>query len=952
MIRTFGRFAAGLAVITLGAGFGLLNAGQAGADAPTFVVNNTGDSSVVSPSCAPANDSVCTLREAIIEANATGGNATVSIPAAGTYAVDATIGQLLVNSDGDGNTISIIGADQSTVIIQANQCAELEVGDCSDTRVLKVETGTTAAISGVTIEGGDRDNGGGILNCGTLLLTDSTVTGNTATTSGGGIEQSSGGGSTLTGDTVSNNIVQDGNGGGGIDDIGDAAVATTMTITDSTITGNTIQGAGEGGGVLVTGAAGSTTALDISGSTISGNTANGDNGGGIAESTVTGGDISMTLTDSTVSSNTANGEGGGLYTDGGANANATLTGTTVSSNSATADGGGMAVETPGTLTFSGDSFDSNTANSDGESDGEGGGLYLDDAVDVNVVDSSFTNNDGYDGGGIGIEEYNTFTINSSTISGNTASEGGGGIYDDQDSIPALAVTNSTISGNRASGASGESPLLGDGGGFLDDFCSPVNMTNDTISGNTAANNGGGFDSEQCNLSVGSEVKPAVHSNVRSAHAQTKANEATADTLDAFLFDTFASNTAGNGSSGGDIDQDDDSSTMTLADSIVAYGVVNAVPTTNCAISSTNFTSLGYNLIDDNTCGTAGTGDIIGQDPLLAALANNGGPTLTQLPGPTSPAIGGVAAAACASSGVSSDQRGLPRPGGEGPAGSCTIGAVEPQAAVVPPPPTTNPNGYRMAAIDGGVFDFGIQFHGSLAGLHLNAPIVGIANNPGPNGYLLVGSDGGVFALGGANYFGSLGGQVLPAPVAAIAATPDGAGYWLVGATGIIYNYGDAPKLPLIVTPPADRVVGAASTNDGKGLWIVDNKGDVYTQGDAQFLGSLGGKHINAPIAGIAPAATGQGYVLVASDGGVFAFGVQFQGSVPGVLKPGQKLNAPAVGIAVTHSGNGYWVVGADGGVFCFGDAPFLGSTYTQLKPGQTLNGPIIGIQHLGGQTAA
>ena len=105
-------------------------------------------------------------------------------------------------------------------------------------------------------------------------------------------------------------------------------------------------------------------------------------------------------------------------------------------------------------------------------------------------------------------------------------------------------------------------------------------------------------------------------------------------------------------------------------------------------------------------------------------------------------------------------------------------------------------------------------------------------------------------------------------------------------------------------------------------------------------------HLNAPVVGIAAAASGQGYILVASDGGVFTYGVGFHGSVPGSLAAGQQLVAPIVGIAVTHSGNGYWEVGADGGVFNYGDAPFLGSIYTAI-PGQKLNGPIVGIQHLG-----
>ncbi len=49
-------------------------------------------------------------------------------------------------------------------------------------------------------------------------------------------------------------------------------------------------------------------------------------------------------------------------------------------------------------------------------------------------------------------------------------------------------------------------------------------------------------------------------------------------------------------------------------------------------------SLGYNLIDDTSCGMPAGSDIIGQSPQLGALANNGGPTLTQLPADSSPAV--------------------------------------------------------------------------------------------------------------------------------------------------------------------------------------------------------------------------------------------------------------------------------------------------------------------------
>ena len=277
-----------------------------------------------------------------------------------------------------------------------------------------------------------------------------------------------------------------------------------------------------------------------------------------------------------------------------------------------------------------------------------------------------------------------------------------------------------------------------------------------------------------------------------------------------------------------------------------------------------------------------------------------------------------------------------------PAETLTVGPFVPSGP--------NPNGYRMVANEGGIFDFGLNFDGSLANNHLNAPIIGIANSPGYDGYLMAGADGGVFALGGANFYGSLGGQAVPSPIAAIAAPPAENGYWLVAQNGTIYHFGSAPSLPAVHLPPGAHIVGMASTTDGQGAWLTDQLGDVYAEGDALYEGGLGGVHLNAPIVAIAAAASGQGYVLAASDGGLFNYGTQgFFGSVPGSLKPGQSLVAPIVGIAVTHSGNGYWLVGADGGLFNYGDAPFLGCIYTAI-PGEKLNGPIVGIQHLGAAT--
>jgi hypothetical protein len=50
-----------------------------------------------------------------------------------------------------------------------------------------------------------------------------------------------------------------------------------------------------------------------------------------------------------------------------------------------------------------------------------------------------------------------------------------------------------------------------------------------------------------------------------------------------------------------------------------------------------------------------------------------------------------------------------------------------------------------------------------------------------------------------------------------------------------------------------------------------------------------------------------------------------------------KLNKPIVGMKLTPSGNGYWLIASDGGVFSFGDAVFYGSTGAIV-----LNKPIVG----------
>ena len=943
-MKVVARFVASLSVIVfviggaVGLGAVLIESSPAGA-ITTITVNDAGDATPTPSNCVTPTEGDCTLRAALLQAAILDGDVTINLPDPNSvefnHAPEYQVLSSLLLSSGTG-TVTIDGAGEDTSVIQA-QCTG---PGCPINFGVLTESGLgNAVISGVTIEGGDivggsgggivndgalavenssvsnntsENVGGGIENDGTLTVTDSLLTGDNAGGRGGAIDQESDQSATLTltDDTISDNFA--GGDGGGV-----YAESGTVTISGGTIggTGSTSPSDegnstdSNGGGLALEGAAGTISNVTFGGSdTTQGNSAV-DLGGAVY---ISSGDPSFS--GDTISNDTAHSEGGGVYIDGGTNS---FTNETIENNTAgVADtdngyGGGVYIN-DGTNTFTNDAVDGNVAVWVSGNTGYGGGL------DVNGGTNTFTGgsidaNSAYVGGGLYLG--NSITLDQVDISSNTASEAGGGIFDWTDGA-LETVTRSTISDNQVpTHAIGVTSYLGDGGGILSDYCQDIDLTNDTVTANSAPNLGGGFFSTNCSQPSGITT--------------------------AFEFDTISGNTSGSG--GGNISTND-LSELGIGESIVANGVSAGVAGTNCTFSGGgSITSAGYNLIDDSTCGTPAATDIIGKSAQLGTLANNGGPTQTELPASSSPAVGAVPSATCSSSGVRTDQRGVAR--GAGANGSCTIGAVEVAAATPPAPPSYNPNGYRLVADEGGIFDFGLNFNGSLANNKLNAPIVGLANSPGPNGYVMVGSDGGVFAEGGANFYGSLGGQSLPSPIAAIAAPPTETGYWLAAQNGKIYNFGSVPALPAVGLPAGAKIVGMASDTTGQGAWLVDQYGNVFAEGDALYEGGVTG-HLNAPVVGIAAAASGQGYILVASDGGVFTYGVGFHGSVPGSLAAGQHLVAPIVGIAVTHSGNGYWEVGADGGVFNYGDAPFLGSIYTAI-PGQKLNGPIVGIQHLG-----
>jgi len=209
----------------------------------------------------------------------------------------------------------------------------------------------------------------------------------------------------------------------------------------------------------------------------------------------------------------------------------------------------------------------------------------------------------------------------------------------------------------------------------------------------------------------------------------------------------------------------------------------------------------------------------------------------------------------------------------------------------------------------------------MGGKALNAPVVGIAGSSDGGGYWEVASDGGVFAFGDAHFHGSMGGQHLNKPVVGIAATHDGGGYWRWPPTA-----GCSPSATR--TSRLDGRQGAECADcrhrrdlRRRGYWEVASDGGVFAFGDAIFQGSMGGKHLNKPVVGIAATADGGGYWEVASDGGVFAFGDANPYGSLGAMPP----NDPVVGILPAASGTGYLEVTSAGGVFPFGTAYAYGS---------------------------
>jgi predicted outer membrane repeat protein len=230
--------------------------------AATFTVNTSSDTVHVG-GC--SSDPACSLRDAVIAANASAEDDTIEIPA-GTYTLTITGCGEIQSQTGD---LNIRNSSHTTTIVGAGARSTIVDGGGID-RVFDAETAT--AMSGITITGGvtvqsgcNGYRGAGIWGSGALGLTDVAVVGNSGPAFGGGIYDSDSGGLTLNRVLVARNSATL-NGGG--------VYMSTGTITNSTIANNTLTDpSGTAGGGIY--AFGTVTLANV---TVAGNGATDDAG--------------------------------------------------------------------------------------------------------------------------------------------------------------------------------------------------------------------------------------------------------------------------------------------------------------------------------------------------------------------------------------------------------------------------------------------------------------------------------------------------------------------------------------------------------------------------------------------------------------------------------------------------------------------------------------------------
>ena len=488
-------------------------------------------------------------------------------------------------------------------------------------------------INGLTLVRGHGGLGGGIHNLENLLVEDCVILGNVAGIDGGGVY----------------------------------SAGPNFSVLKSTVVGN--KAYGNGGGIC------SQSDLFVVESTIAENKADKNNnntgdGGGIYID-----DALLSVVDSAILDNWTGTHAGGICIT--SNGTAEVDNSTISGNSAEGHGGGVC--NYGTLTVTNSTITGNTADSNNSNYGDGGGIY--NAGSLSLNDSTISDNLGYNlGAGIFIAPNSDATVNASTVSGNSAEGHGGGIYNrgtlvlDASTIfdntadsnrntegygggicnygGTATIENSTISSNDTTDENG-------GGGIMNVVGTLV-VANSTISDNTAAYHGGGICNYQGKVTVANSTiagNSAGYSGGGIVNWQGGTLNVTNSTI---VHNIANSDNNSTGAGGGIRTSHEGTNRTTLYNTIVAHNVSRTDTKRHADdLSGAVQSESSHNLIGDSASSSSladgVNGNMVGQDPLLATLADNGGPTQTIALLSGSPAIN--AGSNDNAAGLTTDQRG-------------------------------------------------------------------------------------------------------------------------------------------------------------------------------------------------------------------------------------------------------------------------------------------------------
>jgi uncharacterized repeat protein (TIGR01451 family)/CSLREA domain-containing protein len=591
-------------ILVVALAFGAL--GAPAARAAGLAVNSTDDTTV-------AGDGNCTLREAILNANA-GGDTTGGDCAAGsgddtiTFSINGTIelGSRLPNIEGR-LTISGPGA------------ANLTISGKNATSVLFVLGTSELSLDNLTVANGGGIQGAAIMNFGLLYISNSAFSGNTATGSGGAIYHR-GPDIRITDSTFMGNSAV--NYGGGIFSQ-PPNQGSRLYISGTTFTGNT-AGAG-GGGISMSGGT-----LQLSASFTNNSS---ERGGGVhAQNTAT------IMTSSSFTSNSGT-QGAAVYYGGAGSLEVDIT--TISENTASFGGAGI-FNQDGTLTVRYSTFTNNHAN--GTNGADGGGINSFGGA-VEVANSTFSGNTAGMGGGI--NSGSPLTVSSSTFNNNSITNSGGAIA----ARDQTTISDSTFSGNSATRT---------GGGLWMYTGATVLVRNSTFNTNSSPGTGGGLTNEGGALTL---LNSTIANNTADSGGGIENRNGGSVTA---IHNTFSGNISTR--PGGGI-ENASGSTATLRNTIVAGSSSNCVGTiTNGGNNIDDGTSCGFSTASGSKSST---------NPRLstAGLQINGGTTKTIALQTSSPAINLVPLASCTDQNniaLVADQRAAGRPYRS----ACDAGAYE------------------------------------------------------------------------------------------------------------------------------------------------------------------------------------------------------------------------------------------------------------------------------------